>query len=213
MIAPVNGLAAMPESLDAAEAAQLLCAGITTFNALRHSGALPGDLVAIQGIGGLGHLGIQFAKAFGYKVAAVGRGAENATLAKKLGAHAYIDRKATNAAEELQKLGGARVILATAPNAKSMSVLFNGLGANGKMVVVGAEMEPIEISPIQLIGGRKSLQGWSSGSPTDAEDTLRTAEVTGLRAMVEKFPLEKVSEACAPMTSGRAEFRVVLTMT
>jgi D-arabinose 1-dehydrogenase-like Zn-dependent alcohol dehydrogenase len=212
MIASVNAVAAMPESLDASEAAPLLCAGITTFNALRHSGALPGDLVAIQGIGGLGHLGIQFAKAFGYKVAAIGRGAENATLAKKLGAHAYIDSKATNAAEELQKLGGARVILATAPNAKAMSALFDGLGANGKMVVVGAEMAPIEVSPIQLISGKKGLQGWSSGIPTDSEDTLRLAEFSGVRAMVERFPLEKVSEAYARMTSGKAQFRVVLTM-
>jgi len=211
-IASVNAIAAMPESLDPAEAAPLLCAGLTTFNSLRHSGAMPGDLVAIQGIGGLGHLGVQFAKAFGYKVAAVGRGPENAALAKKLGAHAYIDSKATNAAEELQKLGGARVILATAPNAKSMSALFNGLGANGKMMVIGAEFEPIEVSPIQLIGGKKGLQGWAAGIPTDSEDTLRTAEITGVRAMIERFPLEKVNEAYERMTSGKAQFRVVLTM-
>jgi D-arabinose 1-dehydrogenase-like Zn-dependent alcohol dehydrogenase len=212
MIAPKEALAAMPESLDAAEAAPLLCAGITTFNALRHSGALPGDLVAVQGIGGLGHLGIQFANKFGYKVAAVGRGPENAALAKKLGANVYIDSKATNAAQELQKLGGARVILATAPNSKSMSELINGLGMNGKMVVVGATMDPIEVSPIQLILGRKSIQGWPSGIPTDSEDTLRFAELTGVRAMIEKFPLEKANEAYARMTSGHAQFRVVLTM-
>jgi D-arabinose 1-dehydrogenase-like Zn-dependent alcohol dehydrogenase len=212
MIAPKEAVAAMPGSLDAAEAAPLLCAGITTFNALRHSGALPGDLVAVQGIGGLGHLGIQFANKFGYKVAAVGRGPENAALAKKLGASVYIDSKATNAAQELQKLGGARVILATAPNSKSMSELINGLGMNGKMVVVGAAMDPIEVSPIQLIMGRKSIQGWPSGIPTDSEDTLRFAELTGVRAMIEKFPLEKANEAYARMASGHAQFRVVLTM-
>jgi D-arabinose 1-dehydrogenase-like Zn-dependent alcohol dehydrogenase len=212
MIAPNEAIAAMPEALDAAEAAPLLCAGITTFNALRHSGALPGDLVAVQGIGGLGHLGIQFANKFGYKVAAVGRGPENAELAKKLGASAYIDSKATNAAQELQKLGGARVILATAPSSKSMSELINGLGMNGKMVVVGATMDPIEVSPVQLIMGSKSIQGWSSGIPTDSEDTMRFAELTGVRAMIEKFPLEKANQAYARMAGGHAQFRVVLTM-
>lgn len=212
MIAPKEAVAAMPESLDPAEAAPLLCAGITTFNALRHSGALPGELVAIQGIGGLGHLGIQFANKFGYRVAAVGRGSENAPLSKKLGASVYIDSKATNAAQELQKLGGARVILATAPNAKSMTDLINGLGMNGIMLVIGAPMEPIEVSPIQLIMGRKAIQGWASGIPTDSEDTLRFAELTGVRPMIEKFPLEKVNEAYARMNSGQAQFRVVLTM-
>src|SRR5256885_3407062 len=151
MVAPVEALAAIPDSLDAVEAAPLLCAGITTFNALRHSGALPGDLVAVQGIGGLGHLGIQFANKFGYRVAAIGRGSENAALAKKLGAKVYIDSKATNAAEELQKLGGAQVILATAPSSKAMSALVDGLGPNGKLMVVGAAFDPIEVTPIQLI--------------------------------------------------------------
>ena len=212
MIAPKEAVAAMPESLDAAEAAPLLCAGITTFNALRHSGALPGDLVAIQGIGGLGHLGVQFASKFGYKVAAVGRGPENTALAKKLGASVYIDSKATNAGQELQKLGGASVILATAPNAKSMTELIGGLGVNGKMIVVGASFEPIEVSSIQLIMGKKAIQGWASGIPTDSEDTLRFAELTGVRAMIEKFPLEKANEAYARMNSGQAQFRVVLTM-
>ncbi len=212
MIAPVEALAAIPESLDAADAAPLLCAGITTFNALRHSGALPSDLVAVQGIGGLGHLGIQFANRFGYKVAAVGRGPQNAALAKKLGAHVYIDSKATNAAEELQKLGGARVILATAPNSKSMSELFNGLGVNGTLLVVGADQGAIEVSPIQLIVGSKRVQGWASGIPADSEDTLRFAELTGVRPMIEKYPLEKAAEAYARMMSGQAEFRVVLTM-
>jgi len=212
MVAPVEAVAAMPESLDAAEAGPLMCAGVTTFNALRHSGALPSDLVAVQGIGGLGHLGIQFAQKFGYRVAAVGRGPENATLAKKLGAHVYIDSAATNAAAELQKLGGARVILATAPSSKAMSSLVDGLGANGRMMVVGATTEPIEVTPLQLILSRRSLQGWPSGIPTDSEDTLRFAEMTGVRPMIEKYPLAKAAEAYARMLSGKAEFRVVLTM-
>ena len=212
MIAPADAVAAMPDSLDAVEAAPLLCAGITTFNSLRHSGAVPGDLVAIQGVGGLGHLGIQFASKFGYKVAAVGRGPENASLAKKLGASVYIDSKGSNAAQELQKLGGAKVILATAPNSKSMSELFDGLGGNGTMVVVGAAPEPIEIAPIQVIRGRRSLQGWASGTAADSEDTLRFAELTGVRPMIEKYPLSKVAEAYARMMSGNAQFRVVLTI-
>jgi D-arabinose 1-dehydrogenase-like Zn-dependent alcohol dehydrogenase len=212
MVAPVEALAAMPESLDAAEAGPLLCAGVTTFNSLRHSGALPADLVAVQGIGGLGHLGIQFASKFGYKVVAIGRGPENEALAKKLGANIYIDSKATKAAEELQKLGGARVILATAPSSKSMSELIDGLGANGKLLVVGAAFDPIEASPIQLIQGMKTIQGWASGIPTDSEDTLRFAELTGVRPMIEKYPLEKASEGYARMMSGKAQFRVVLTM-
>jgi D-arabinose 1-dehydrogenase-like Zn-dependent alcohol dehydrogenase len=212
MVAPVEALAHVPESLDAAEAGPLMCAGVTTFNALRHSGALPSDLVAVQGIGGLGHLGVQFAAKFGYQVAAIGRGPENAPLAKKLGAHVYIDSAATDAAAELQKLGGARVILATAPSSKAMSALVPGLGANGRMMVIGATMDPIEVAPIQLIFGMKSLQGWASGIPTDSEDTLKFAEITSVRPMIEKYPLAKVAEAYARMMSGKAQFRVVLTM-
>ena len=212
-LAPMEAVAAMPESLDPAEAAPLMCAGITTFNALRHSGAGPGDLVAVQGIGGLGHLGVQFANKFGYKTVAIGRGPENGTLAKKLGAVAYVDSKATNAAEELQKLGGAKVILATAPNSKSMSELIDGLGPNGKLMVVGAGPDPIEVTPIQLISLRRSIQGWPSGTPSDSEDTLRFAERSGVKAMIERFPFAKVNEGFARMWSGKAEFRVVLTMT
>jgi len=212
LIARREAVALMPASLDAAEAGPLLCAGITTFNALRHSGAGPGDLVAIQGLGGLGHLAIQFAAKCGYRTVGVGRGPENAALATRLGAVVYIDSKATNAAEALQKLGGAKVILATAPNAKAMSALFDGLGVNGKMIVVGAEAAPIEVTPLQLIGARRELRGWASGTATDSEDTLRFAELTGVRAMVERYPLEKVKEAYARMQSGKAEFRVVLTM-
>ncbi len=212
MVAPVEALVAIPESLGAAEAAPLLCAGITTFNALRHSGALPGDLVAVLGIGGLGHLGIQFANKFGYKVAAVGRGSENAALSKKLGATVYIDSKSTNAAEELQKLGGAQVILATAPSSKAMSELIDGLGPNGKLMVVGVTFDPIEVTPVQLITGSRTIQGWSAGTPTDSEDTLRFAELNGVRPMIETYPLEKAAEAYARMMSGNAQFRVVLTM-
>src|SRR5438477_7401594 len=212
MVAPIEALARMPQSFDPAEAAPLMCAGITTFNALRHSGALPSDLVAVQGIGGLGHLGIQFANKFGYRVAAIARGPAKAALAKKLGAHFYIDSAAADPATELQKLGGARVILATASSGKSMSALVGGLGANGTMVVVGASMEPIEVAPNQLIFGRKRIQGWSAGIPTDSEDTLRFAEMTGVRPLIEKYPLAKAAEGYARMMSGKAEFRVVLTM-
>jgi D-arabinose 1-dehydrogenase-like Zn-dependent alcohol dehydrogenase len=212
MVAPVEALADMPESLDVAEAAPLMCAGVTTFNALRHSGALPSDLVAVQGIGGLGHLGIQFADKFGYRVAAIGRGPENSTLAKKLGADIYIDSAAANPAAELQKLGGAATILATAPSGKSMSALVDGLGANGTLMVVGASGDPIEVSPMQLIFGKRAIRGWASGLPTDSQDTLRFALLTGVRPMIEKYPFAKAAEAYARMMSGKAEFRVVLTM-
>jgi D-arabinose 1-dehydrogenase-like Zn-dependent alcohol dehydrogenase len=212
MVAPVEALAAIPASLSAAEAAPLLCAGITTFNALRHSGALPGDLVAVQGIGGLGHLGIQYASKFGYNVAAIRRGSENAALARRLGANVYIDSKSTKPAEELQKLGGAQAILATAPNSKAMSELIDGLGPNGKLIVVGVSFDPIEVSPVQLITGNRTIQGWLTGTPTDSEDTLRFSELTGVRPMIETYPLEKAAEAYARMMSGDARFRVVLTM-
>jgi D-arabinose 1-dehydrogenase-like Zn-dependent alcohol dehydrogenase len=212
MVAPANAVVAMPDGLGDIEAAPLLCAGITTYNALRHSGALPGDLVAIQGIGGLGHLGIQFANKFGYKVAAIGRGPENAALAKKLGATVYIDSQAMKAAEELQKLGGAQAILATAPSSKAMSEIINGLGPNGKLIVIGVSMDPIEVTPVQLITGSRTIQGWASGTPADEEDTLRFAELSGVRPMIETYPLEKAGEAYARMMSGKAQFRVVLTM-
>jgi len=212
MVAPMEALTALPEGLSDVEAAPLLCAGITTYNALRHSGAFPGDLVAVLGIGGLGHLGIQFANKFGYKVAALARGAEDAALAKKLGANVYIDCKSTNAAEALQKLGGAQVILATAPSSKAMSELIDGLGPNGKLIVVGVEMEPIAVTPVQLVSGSRTIQGWASGTPVDAEDTLRFATLSGVRPMIETYPLEKAAEAYARMISGKAQFRAVLTM-
>jgi D-arabinose 1-dehydrogenase-like Zn-dependent alcohol dehydrogenase len=212
MVAPVEALTAIPEGLTDVEAAPLLCAGITTYNALRHSGAMPGDLVAVLGVGGLGHLGIQFANKFGYKVVAIGHGAESAALAKKLGASVYIDNKTTNAAEALQKLGGARVILATAPSSKSMSEVIDGLKPNGELMVVGAATDPIEVTPVQLITGSRTIQGWASGTPADAEDTLSFSELTGVRPMIETYPLDKAAEAYDRMMSGHAQFRVVLTM-
>lgn len=212
MVAPVEALVPIPETFKDAEAAPLLCAGITTYNALRHSGALPGDLIAVEGIGGLGHLGVQFGNKFGYKVVAIGRGAETGALAKKLGASVYIDSKTANAAETLQKLGGAKVILATAPSSKAASELFDGLAPNGKLMVIGVAFDPIEVTPVQLITGSRSIQGWAAGTAADSEDTLRFAELSGVRPMIETYPLEKAGEAYARMLSGKAQFRVVLTM-
>ena len=212
MVAPAEAVVAIPDSLSDVDAAPLLCAGITTYNALRHSGALPGDLVAVQGVGGLGHLGIQFANKFGYNTVAIGRGAENASLAKKLGAREYIDSQSTKAAEALQKLGGARVILATAPSSKAMSELIDGLGPNGELMVIGATFDPIEVTPVQLISGSRTIQGWAAGTPADSEDTLNFARLTGVRPMIETFPLEKAAEAYQRMLSGKAQFRAVLTM-
>jgi D-arabinose 1-dehydrogenase-like Zn-dependent alcohol dehydrogenase len=212
MVAPVEALVPIPDGLSDVEAAPLLDAGITTYNSLRNSGAMPGDLVAVQGIGGLGHLGVQFANKFGYHVAAIGRGSENAVLAKKLGAHVYIDSQATDAAEELQKLGGARVIVATAPNSKAMSALIDGLGPNGKLVVIGAAPDAIEVTPAQLIFGSKTIQGWAAGTPAASDDTLNFCVLTGVRPMIETYPFERTTEAYSRMLSGKAEFRVVLTM-
>ncbi len=176
MLARHEAVALIPDSLDAAEAGPLLCAGITTFNALRNSGARVGDLVAVQGIGGLGHLGIQFAAKAGYRTVAIGRGPENEPLAKKLGAFAYIDSKATKAADELNKLGGAKVILATAPSAKAMAELVDGLGVSGKLVLVGAPLEPMEVSVLQLLMKRRGILGWPSGTAMDSQETLQFSE-------------------------------------
>jgi D-arabinose 1-dehydrogenase-like Zn-dependent alcohol dehydrogenase len=212
MLAPAEAVAAIPDDLDAAEAAPLLCAGITVFNALRNSGARAGDRVAVQGIGGLGHLGIQYARQMGFRTFAIGRGKDKEVLARKLGATHYVDTATGDPAEELQKFGGASVILATAPDSKAISALVNGLSPNGNLVVVGASFEPITVSPIQLISGRKSIQGWASGIATDSEDTMVFSALSGVRPMIEKFPLGKVAEAYDQMISGRARFRVVLTM-
>ncbi len=212
MLARHEAVARIPDELSPADAGPLLCAGITTFNSLRHSGAKVGDLVAVQGVGGLGHLGIQYAAKAGYRVVGIGRGPENATLAKKLGAHAYIDSKAVNAAEELQKMGGARVILTTAPNAAAQQEMIGGLGVDGVLLIVGAPFDPLQVSVVPLIVGRRGIQGWPSGTAMDSEDTLRFSAYSGVRPMVEKFPLMKVAEAYERMNSGKAEFRVVLTM-
>ncbi|MGA7317180.1 MAG: alcohol dehydrogenase [Silvibacterium sp.] len=212
MLAPVEALVSIPDSLSDIDAAPLLCAGSNTYSALRYAGALPGDLIAVQGIGGLGHLGIQFANKFGYKVAAVGRGSQIESLAMKLGADVYIDSRVKNVAEELQKLGGARAIIATAPASKAMTELIGGLGPNGKLLLIGVASDPIEVAPVQLIRGGKTIEGWAGVTPADSDDTLRFAELRGVRAMIETYPLEKAAEAYARMMSGSAEFRVVLTM-
>jgi 2-desacetyl-2-hydroxyethyl bacteriochlorophyllide A dehydrogenase len=212
MIAPAEAVAAIPDDLSAAEAAPLLCAGITTYNALRHAGAMPGDLVAVLGIGGLGHLGIQYARQMGFRTVAIGRGADKEGLTRKLGAHEYVDNSAGPPAAALQKLGGARVILATAPDSKSISALVDGLGPNGKLVVIGASQEPLGIAPNQLLMQRHSVQGWSSGTAKDSEDTLQFSALTGVRPMIEQFPLEKAAEGYERMMSGKARFRVVVTM-
>ncbi|MGP0097540.1 MAG: alcohol dehydrogenase [Terriglobales bacterium] len=212
MVSPAEAVAVIPDDLPAAEAAPLLCAGITVFNALRHSGAHSGELVAVQGIGGLGHLGIQYAKQMGFRTFAIGRGKDKEALARKLGAAHYVDTAAGDPAAELQKFGGARIILATAPDSKSMSALFDGLSSNGKLIVVGASPDPIGVTPFQLIRGRKALQGWASGHAKDSEDTMEFSALSGVRPMIEKFPLEQATEAYNQMISGKARFRVVLTM-
>ena len=212
MIAPAEAVAAMPHELPADEAAPLLCAGITVYNALRNSDARAGDLVAVQGIGGLGHLGIQYARQMGFHTVAIGRGGDKQALAKKLGAHSYVDTSAGAPAQALQKMGGARVILATAPDSKSMSAVFDGLGPRGTLIVVGAGMEPLTVTPLQLIGGSKTIRGWASGTGKDSQDTLEFSALSGVRPMIERYPLEKAAEAYDQMISGRARFRVVLTM-
>ncbi len=212
MIAPQEAVAAIPEELPADEAAPLLCAGITVYNALRNSGARAGDLVAVQGIGGLGHLGIQYARQMGLRTIAIGRSKDKEPLAKKLGAGEYIDAAAGDPAQALQQLGGARVILATAPDAKAISALTGGLGPNGKLLVVAAPAEPLTINVLPMIGGRQSLQAWASGTAKDSEDTLNFSAMTGVRPVIERYPLEKAAEAYQRMITGKARFRAVLTM-
>jgi D-arabinose 1-dehydrogenase-like Zn-dependent alcohol dehydrogenase len=212
MITPAEALAAIPDDLSAADAAPLLCAGITVYNALRNSGARAGDLVAIQGIGGLGHLGVQYARQMGFRTFAIGRGKDKEALARKLGAAHYVDTANGDPARELQTFGGAHVILATAPDSKSVAALANGLARNGKLLIVGAGADPLTITPIQLIVGRSNIEGWASGIATDSEDTMQFSALSGVRPMIEKYPLEKAAEAYDQMISGRARFRVVLTM-
>jgi len=212
MVVPVEALAAIPDALSAEDAAPIMCAGITTFNALRHSGALAGDLVAVLGIGGLGHLGIQFANKFGFHTVAVSRGKDKEQLALQLGASRYLDTDTTNAAAELAHMGGARVILATAPSSKAISALVDGLGIDGKMLVVGAAPEPIEVTPIQLIAAQRSIQGWPSGTSRDSEDALNFCARSGVRPMIECFPLARAADAYERMITGAVRFRSVLTM-
>ncbi|BFU92413.1 MAG: putative oxidoreductase, Zn-dependent and NAD(P)-binding [Nitrospira sp.] len=212
MIARSEAVAAIPDALSPVEAAPLLCAGVTTFNSLRHSGAVAGDLVAVQGLGGLGHLGVQFASKMGYRTVAIGRGKDKESLALKLGAVRYLDTDAVDVAKELTSLGGASVILATAPDSKAMSALIDGLGVGGQLLVVGASTDPISVTPVQLILSRRSVRGWPSGTARDSEDTLNFCALTGIRAMVETLPLEQAAAGYERMLNGKARFRVVLTM-
>ncbi len=211
VVVKASAMASIPDELSAEEAAPLLCAGITTYNALRHSGAHAGDLVAVLGVGGLGHLGVQFASKLGFDTVAIARGTEKEELARKLGARHYIDSTAQDPAAELQKLGGARVILATVTNAPAMTAVLGGLGVRGKLLVVGASMEPMQIPPAMLIGGSKAIAGHASGHSGDSEDTLDFSALSGVRPMIETFPLERVTEAYERMLSGEARFRMVLT--
>lgn len=210
MVAPVEALARIPDDLSDVDAAPLLCAGITTFNALRNSGARGGDVVAILGIGGLGHLGVQFARKMGFRTVAIARGQDKAALAMQLGAHHYIDSKTENVAEKLQALGGAKVILATVTSGKAMSAVIGGLGLNGKLVMVGLSEEPVEVPIAQFIMGRNSVQGWPSGTSADSQDTLAFSALAGIKPMIEEFPLARAPEAYERMMSGNARFRVVL---
>jgi D-arabinose 1-dehydrogenase-like Zn-dependent alcohol dehydrogenase len=211
MIAPWTGIAEMPQGIDPVEAAPLLCAGITVFNAMRNQDNVkPGDLVAIQGIGGLGHLGIQFAKKMGFKVAAVSSSGAKKDLAEKLGADYYIDTSKDPASKQLKELGGAKLILATAPNSKSMGDLVNALGTNGRLVLVGADSDKFELSPFQVIGNRGHVCGWPSGIATDSTDTCCFAKDLNIKSMNEVFSLDQAQEAYDCMMSGKARFRVIL---
>jgi D-arabinose 1-dehydrogenase-like Zn-dependent alcohol dehydrogenase len=212
MVAPAGALALIPEELSAVETGPLMCAGVTTFNSLRNSGARPGDLVAILGIGGLGHLGIQFAAKMGFRTVAIARGVDKEPLARKLGAWSYIDSKTQDPAAELLKLGGAKVVLATVTNGDAMSATLGGLGVNGKLIILGAAAEPLQVPGIPLLMGRRSILGWPSGSSIDSQDTLAFSVLTGVRAVNEIFPLERAAEAYEHMMSGKARFRAVLSM-
>jgi D-arabinose 1-dehydrogenase-like Zn-dependent alcohol dehydrogenase len=211
MLAHASALAALPEGLSAAEAAPLVCAGVTTFNALRSSGARPGDTVAVLGIGGLGHLGVQFAARMGFRTVAIARGSDKGPFARQLGAHHYIDSQSQDVAAELMKLGGAKVILATVTNAAAMSGTLGGLAINGKLIVVGAPHEALQVPALLLIGGRRSVAGWYSGTSIDSQDTMQFSVLAGVIAMIEEFPLARAAEAYERMMSGDARFRVVLT--
>ncbi|HEX4749547.1 MAG TPA: alcohol dehydrogenase [Bryobacteraceae bacterium] len=210
IVAPAVALAAVPASLKSAEAGPLLCAGITTFNALRNTGARPPDIVAILGMGGLGHLGVQYAAKMGFNTVAIARGADKEKFAHQLGAHHYIDSTKSDVAAELQKLGGARVILATVTDADAMTGAIGGLGYAGEFVIVGVPGKPIQANAAGLVMRRQSIHGWPSGTSIDSEDTLKFSEMTGIAPLIETYPLEQAAEAYARMMSGKARFRVVL---
>lgn len=212
MIAPTEALALIPDKLPAEEAGPFMCAGVTVYNALRNSGARPGNVVAVQGIGGLGHLGVQYARKMGFQTIALGRGKDKELLAKKLGAHHYIDSDLVDPVKELQRLGGARVILATAPSAKAISSVVDGLGVNGNLLIPAAPNDPLTISVMPLIMGRRQISGWYSGTARDSQDTLEFSALSGVHPMIEKFPLNSVGEAYERMHTGKVRFRVVLTM-
>jgi len=212
MVAPAEALALIPDELPPEEAGPFMCAGVTVFNALRNSGARAGDVVAVQGIGGLGHLGVQYARKLGFEAVALGRGKEKEPLARKLGAHHYIDSDAADTVAELQKLGGARVILATAPSAEAISAVVGGLGVNGNLLVPAAPADPLTISAMPLIMGRRSVSGWYSGTARDSQDTLEFSALSGVHPMIEKYPLTRAAEAYEQMHSGKVRFRAVLTM-
>jgi len=210
VIAPANALAFMAPEINDTDAAPLLCAGITTFNALRNSGARPGDTVVILGIGGLGHLAIQYGAKSGYRTVAVARGQDKGPLAKQLGAHIYIDSTTQDPAKELQKIGGANIILSTITRAKALDWVIDGLAPGGKFIVVGAPDGAISINPFPLLLGRSTVAGWPSGTGMDSEDTLKFSALQGVKSMNEVYPLEKAEEAYQRMMSGKARFRVVL---
>jgi len=210
MIAPAEAIASVPEELSAVEAAPLMCAGITTFNCLRNSGARAGDVVAVLGLGGLGHLGVQFAAKMGFRTIGIARGREKEPLARQLGAHDYIDSQSQDPAAELLKFGGAKVILATVTNGEAMSAASGGLAVNGTLMIIGA-VPSLQVSPLQLLSGRQSVKGWYSGTAIDSQDTLSFSVLSGVRAMNEVYPIEQVAEAYERMLSGKARFRVVLT--
>lgn len=212
MIVPAAAVAAIPDDLPAEEAGPFMCAGVTVFNALRNSGARAGDVVAVHGIGGLGHLGVQYARRMGFNTVAINRGNDKEELARQLGAHSYIDATAQDVVAELQKLGGASVILATAPNAQAISGMVDGLAPSGRLLVPAAPLEPLSINVFSLIMKRSSVAGWYSGTAKDSQDTLEFSALSGVHPMIEKYPLDKVAEAYEQMHSGRARFRVVLTL-
>ncbi|MGC2321737.1 MAG: alcohol dehydrogenase [Terriglobales bacterium] len=211
VVVPFETLARIPDELTPVEAAPLVCAGVTTFNSLRNAGARPPDLIAVLGIGGLGHLGVQFAAKMGFRTVAIARGKDKEPLARQLGAHHYIDSQAENVSQQLQKLGGAKVVLATATSNQAMADTMGGLGLNGKLLILGASFEPLPVNTLPMIGQRQSIAGWPSGSSIDSQDTLAFSALTGVRPMIEVFPLERAAEGYERMMSNKARFRVVLT--